>query len=94
MARQDIVGTHKTVTFTDEDGYAKVVYHNTAVVAFNKKKVILDSGGWKTATTKTRMNQASRQFRLGYSIFQKNYEWWVEYKGKVAEFQDGIVLYR
>ena len=45
MARTNQVGSHKTSVFTDDDGFTKVVYHQTPVVKFNHKKVILDSGG-------------------------------------------------
>lgn len=62
-----------------EDGYTKVRYHNTDVVCFNDKHIILDSGGWQTATTKTRMNQASNQFNLGFHVYQEKGEWYVSY---------------
>ena len=58
-----------------------VVYHNTPVVKFNGDKIILDSGGYKTLTTKTRMNQAANQFGLGFFVFQKGYDWYVDYQG-------------
>ena len=46
----------------------------------------LDDGGWATSTTKTRMNQASRQFGLGYRVFQKDYDWFIEVNGEVIPF--------
>ena len=71
-----------------------VTYHWTDVVCWDNKKIILSSGGYRTVTTKRRMNQASEQFGLGYRVFQKDYEWYVEYKGKVYDYYDGIVLKR
>lgn len=59
MSGQDKIGSHKTKVFTDDEGYTNVVYHETAVVKFNAEKIILNSGGWRTNTTKLRMNQAS-----------------------------------
>lgn len=39
-----------------EDGRIEVVYHETAVVAYHPDgRVVLDSGGWRTVTTKDRM---------------------------------------
>ena len=93
MASMAQVGSHKTSIFT-ENGMTKVIYHNTPVVTFNNEKVILRCGGWLTNTTKTRMNQASNQFDLGYSVYQKNHEWYVSYKGKTLEFAEGMVLAR
>jgi hypothetical protein len=56
-----------------------VRYHQTDVVMFDADYVVLNSGGWRTATTKLRMNQASRQFNLGYTVTQYKREWFVRY---------------
>ena len=90
MAQQDKIGTHKTKVFT-ENGVTFVQYHNTRIVAFSDKSIMLDVGNWFTPTTnyttiKTRMNQASNQFDLGFRVYQKNYEWYVDYKGKTYRF--------
>jgi hypothetical protein len=77
MAQQNRIGTHKTTIYA-EGGYAKVKYHNTDVVSFNDKEIILNTDGWRTPTTKTRMNQTSRQFNLGFNVYQKDWEWYVD----------------
>ena len=71
MAQLDRVGSVHTSVYT-EDGYTRVVYHSTCVVKFNQDKIILNSGGWYTQTTKNRMNQASSQYNLGYQVYQKS----------------------
>jgi len=81
MAQQRKLGSHKT-TVINEGGMTKVIYHATPVVSFDKYKIILDTGGWWTATTKTRINQASNQFGLGYHLYQKDYSWYVDYNGR------------
>ena len=93
MAQQYSVGRRST-TIATEKGTTRVTYHQTVVVAFSDKKIILDSGGWRTATTKTRMNQASVQFGLGFSVFQRRFEWFVDWQGKELPFRDGMVLRR
>lgn len=76
-----------------EEGRTIIRYHNTDVVSFNDKDVILNTGGWKTATTKTRMNQASNQFGLGYQVSQKKGDWFVDYKGQTIPFDsDSLTL--
>ena len=65
---------------------ACVRYHQTDVVKFNHEKIILNSGGWNTFTTKTRMNQASNQFGLGYYVYQRDFDWYVDYNGRTLEF--------
>ena len=94
MAQLLRVGSHKTTIHVDSDGFTNVVYHSTAVVRFNTAVIILDSGGWRTLTTKTRMNQASNQFNLGYYVFQKDFEWFVKYQDETHRFYDGIELNR
>lgn len=60
-----------------------------------RMKLFLTAGGWWTNTTKNRMNQASNQFDLGYNVFQKDFNWFVDYRGKVFEFNENrIVLNR
>jgi hypothetical protein len=74
--------------------YTVVRYHQTDVVVFNPFEIILDSGGWRTATTKKRMNQAAQEFRLGFSVFQRSGKWIVEFNGIESEFMDGMRLIR
>lgn len=92
-AQQQRVGKTATSIFT-KDGVTHVVYQRTAVVRFTPEWIELDSGGWRTVTTKTRMNQASNQFELGYSVYQKGGEWFVDFKGETGPFEDGMILHR
>ena len=90
MSQTQTLGKHKT-TITKELGignedYMVVRYWNTDIVKFNNERIILNTGGWSTATTKRRMNQTSEQFNLGYQVYQKNYNWFVEYQGKTIPF--------
>lgn len=98
MAQQDKLGTRATTVRrldTGEGDMVIVTYHDTDVVKWTAKKIILDSGGWRTATTKTRMNQASRQFGLGFSVFQEDYSWYVDLPNEEPlEFVDGMTLER
>ena len=85
----------KTATMVrTQDFMTYVQYHETDVVMFDDRFIILDSGGWFTSTTKRRMNEAASQFSLGYTVFQKDFEWFVEYQGDTIEFIDQMVLVR
>ncbi len=91
------VGKLATSVFTDDDGFTKVVYHSTVVAQWNRDIIMLDSRGWRTATTKVRMNQASNQFRLGYHVYQEDFEWFVvtgQDWDNPIDFEDGMVLPR
>jgi len=92
MAQTQRVGGRSTSVFTDDDGILNVVYHATHVVrSFPGGKIVLDTGGWHTVTTKTRMNQAANQFRLGYWVFQKDFEWFVKWKGRTLTFDERTI---
>ena len=64
-------------TISQEEGYTVIRYHATPVVKFNNTLVILNTGGWYTATTKVRMNQAAQQFGLNYGVSQRKGQWYV-----------------
>ena len=92
MAQQHKLGTTATTVKT-VDGVTYVTYHETDVVEFDRDKITLNSNGWRTHTTKTRMNQASNRFGLGFTVFQRDYAWFVNFGGKIHDFKDGIILH-
>lgn len=93
MTQQSKVGRHKTIVRNDADELS-VVYHSTEVVKATADRIVLNTGGWLTATTKARMNQASQEFGLGYSVYQVNGRWFVDYNGVTFQIQDVLVLPR
>ena len=86
-----MIGNHKT-SIINNNSITSVCYHNTEVVKITDNKIILNSGGWLTATTKRRMNQASLTYGLGFSVYQVNYSWYVDYKGDTIPFEDNMEL--
>ena len=75
----------------DPDGWMGVRLHNTNVVRWNGIDIVLSSGGWRTPTTKTRMNQASNEYGLGYQVYQKDFVWRVVLpNGTDVPFEDGM----
>jgi len=97
MQTQIVRGTATKIR--EEGGQTIVSYHKTDVVKFTKKVITLNSGGWKTATTKNRMVQASNQFGLGFSVFQKQGGWFVDpdtsdIMSEIVAFSDGMTIDR
>ncbi len=94
MYRMNQIGSGNT-TIVTSGGKTRITYYSTEVVIFNAKTIWLDNGGQKTTTTKIRMNQASNQFGLGYQVYQKKQEWFVEFKGETIPFNgDSVKLLR
>tara|TARA_R100000781_G_scaffold50744_1_gene33548 strand:+ start:1313 stop:1585 length:273 start_codon:yes stop_codon:yes gene_type:complete len=88
------IGTHKTSIKTT-NSLTSVRYWATDVVQFDNDKITLNNGGWYTSTTKRRMNETSEQFNLGFKVYQRNYDWLVDYKGKTYCFESNkLVLNR
>ena len=94
MGQVQTVGKTAT-TITSEEGAVVITYHWTPVVSFTPETVTLKTNGYHTATTKARMNQASNQFGLGYSVYQKNYGWYVTTRnGETLDFVEGMTFNR
>lgn len=85
--------SHYKTTVSSIQGLLTCIYVSTAIVQTGKGKLILDSGGWQGATTKKKMNQFSNQYLGGvYSVYQKKFDWYVEYKGYTFAFSDKMDL--
>lgn len=93
MSRMNKLSSYKTNIYHNKT--TEIYYHSTCIVEFNQDQVTLKSGGWQTVTTKRKMNQASNQFHLGYSVFQKDHVWYVTLpSGETVDFQDGMTFKR
>ena len=69
---------------TQDDPQLSVVLYNTEVVRVERDRITLNHGGYKTVTTKARMNQAANQYGLGYTVYQEKGEWFVHFRGSGA----------
>jgi len=86
------INTLKT-SVVEYDNKLIVRYHNTNVVIFDKNNntLTLNSGGYKTVTTKIHINQAANQYELPFSVYQKDFQWYVTlYSDKGRNFFDKI----
>lgn len=81
MAQTQKVGKTATTISTGADGVTRVTYHSTDVVSFDEHFILLDTGGWRTYTTKIRMNQAANQFGLDFRIYQSKGDWYLRRLG-------------
>ena len=87
-----MIKAHKTAIFVDDDNFTKVIYHSTKVVEFNRDTIVLNSGGYRTKTTKDRMNQTASEYMLDYAVFQFDFDWYVKVGNKVYPFEDKMIL--
>ena len=83
QTRKRKLGNNTYLVIRDDDGYG-IRLHDTEVVIHYKDRIVLDSGGYKTLTTKARMNEYTP-----FNVIQKQKVWYVN----GIPFEDGITLY-
>ena len=66
--------------------------HEIATVDHNTKAVKLDSCGYETVTTKSRLNALLSEVMYGAKVFQKNWNWFVSMYNQTESFSDGMIL--
>jgi hypothetical protein len=78
--------------WTEDDEGGVVIYAQTKIVEWKKDgKIKLNSDGWQTVTTKRKMNQTSQMFNLGFGVYQRDFEWFVDTPdGRTLEYYDGM----
>lgn len=81
------------IIFNDDESIS-VRYHSTVIVTVEKDgaHIILNSGGYRTYSTKARMNEIARLgqdgYESAYQVWQKDFEWFVN----DDPFYDGIIV--
>ncbi len=64
-------------------------YQDTDIIFWNVDgSITLDSGGWRTSTTKSRFNE----HLIGASVWQQKGVWLLNVGGNIHEYYDGIVI--
>lgn len=94
MAYNRVSSYATTIAHNKYSGMKELTYHTSVIVAWDNSRIVLDSNGWMTVTTKRKMNQCSYQFNLGYTVYQEDFTWYVSWKGEILPFKDGMVLER
>ena len=88
--RSRIAGNNTVEYFQNGDRVIRL--HLTDIITFKKNgDVVLNSGGWRTPTTKSRMND----FLPGWQVWQESKIWYVgkSWHGERFVFEDGMVLH-
>jgi len=88
---QDLkVANSQVVTYTD---CSDVYLHGNLIARIGETWMELFDGGWQSHTTKSRLNALLSAFGLpGEYVFQKNFQWFVQYNGAPIPFFSGMRL--
>lgn len=74
-------GYGNTFRRVEDDGTVVWTLHDTDIVTISPRdehggrKVVFDTGGWFTPTTKRRMNQAMADENISIRVFQEKHGW-------------------
>ena len=92
--RSNWAGSNTTVTYNDSTNCSSVFLHghNIATVDHSTNAVKISSCGWQTVTTKSRLNAILSEVKYGCSVFQKQWNWYVSFRGQTQDFMDGMIL--
>ena len=88
-------GKSNTQVVYNENTNCSQVYlhgHQIASVDHNTQAIKLDSCGYETVTTKSRLNAILDEVKYGAKVFQKNFVWFVKYNSQTLMFWDGMIL--
>jgi len=70
-----------------------VYLHGNLIARIGETWIELFDGGWQTVTTKSRLNALLSAFGMdGEYVFQKNFQWFVQYEGASIPFFSGMRL--
>ena len=93
-SQKNWAGSNTTVI--TEDDISTVMLHGNHIATYyhDTKELALFDGGWQSNTTKSRLNALCSELATGFSVFQKNWEWFVsDFQSKtVKDFVDGITV--
>lgn len=91
--------TKRATTVVKNGDWLACYYHDTPVVQWrqDKSQIVLNSGGYLTKTTKTRMNEVASNYALPFRVYQEKGEWYVtlgsgSYPIQTLDFSDGMVI--
>ena len=90
---QEIDWRKDTTKVINNDGVSEVYLHNNLIAKIGDTWMQLFDGGWQSNTTKSRLNALLQAHGCsGEYIFQKNFEWFMNFQGAPIPFFSGMRL--
>ena len=88
-------GSNTSVSYNESTNCSQVYLHGHHICTFdhNTQAVKLNSCGYQTNTTKSRLNAILDEVKYGAKVFQKNWNWFVSFNNQTVDFVDGMILF-
>ena len=92
--KNDWSNSNTFVEYNSNTNCSTVVLHRTAIAVYdhNTQALKLNTGGWQSVTTKSRLNAILQEVMYGAGVFQKNFNWFLSYNNQTHNFNDGMIL--
>ena len=92
--KNDWSNSNTQVNYNSNTNCSTVVLHRTAIATYdhNTQALKLNTGGWQSVTTKSRLNAILQGLIAGASVFQRQFDWYLSYNNQTVDFWDGMIL--
>ena len=82
------------VEYNESTNCSTIVLHRTAIAVYdhNTQALKLNTGGWHSNTTKSRLNAILSELKCGFRVFQKDFDWYLSTNHQTVDFWDGMIL--
>ena len=90
----DFSKSNTRVEYNENTNCSTVVLHRTAIAVYdhNTQALKLNTGGWHSVTTKSRLNAILQELIAGARVYQKAFDWYLSYNNQTVDFWDGMIL--
>ena len=92
--KNDWSNSNTFVDYNSNTNCSTVVLHRTAIAVYdhNTNALKLNSGGYTTNTTKSRLNAILSELIAGARVFQHQFDWYLNYNNQTVDFWDNMIL--
>ena len=92
--KNDWSNSNTNVEYNSNTNCSTVVLHRTAIATYdhNTNALKLNSGVYTTNTTKSRLNAILQGIIGCASVYQRNWNWFLNYNNVTHNFNDGMIL--
>ena len=89
----DFSKSNTRVEYNENTNCSTVVLHRTAIAVYdhNTQALKLNTGGWHSVTTKSRLNAILQELIAGASVYQHQFKWFLDYNNLTHNFWDGMI---
>ena len=92
--KNDWSNSNTQVNYNSNTDCSAVYLHGNqiATVDHNTNALKLSSCGWQSVTTKSRLNAILQGLIAGASVYQRQFNWFLNYNNVTHDFNDGMIL--